>query len=179
MNNLEIADVVKRLPKLYKQVQCLKKEIAELDSINSIDSFVLNGTNLDLTFTDANGQSTLSANIATLQQLEIKDNVLNYNELATITNPDLYQFAYVRESQGASWLPGSLGGSYYGSGLYMWNGTEWIEDDTDVFNQLQQLIDNLNLEIQQRINNYNLLDNRITTLENEEHILFETLPNLP
>lgn len=150
------------------------------DNVKSIDSFSLNGSDLTLTFTTKKeGVKTLTQSLFTFQEAEIKDNVQNYNELLTIVSPDNNQFAYVRESQGTAWLPGSAGGTYYGAGLYMWNGTEWIEDDTDIFNQLEVLINNLNLEIQERINNYNLLDNRITNLENEDHILFLTLPNLP
>ena len=137
------------------------------DKILSIDSFLLNGSDLSITFTTKNqGSVTYSQSLFQLEEAEIKDNVLNYSDLINIQNPNLHQFAYVRESQGTSWLPGTIGGSYYGSGLYMWNGTEWIEDDTEVFNQLETLISNLNLEIQQRIDNDNVLDNRITVLEN-------------
>jgi hypothetical protein len=66
----------------------------------------------------------------------IEYNVLNYNELLTIPDPDLYVFAYVRESQGTKWLPGTIGGTYYGSGLYMWDGLNWTEDDTGIFEEL-------------------------------------------
>lgn len=36
------------------------------------------------------------------------------------------EFYYVRNSQGTSWLPGSLGGTYYPSGVYYSTGTDWI-----------------------------------------------------
>jgi len=35
------------------------------------------------------------------------------------------QFYWCSSSQGTSWLPGSLGGTYYNSGLYYSNGTNW------------------------------------------------------
>lgn len=34
-------------------------------------------------------------------------------------------YFWVSESQGTWWLPGSLGGTYYNSGLYYSNGTSW------------------------------------------------------
>ena len=34
-------------------------------------------------------------------------------------------FYWVESSQGTSWLPGSLGGTYYNSGMYYSNGVSW------------------------------------------------------
>src|SRR5690606_35461434 len=36
------------------------------------------------------------------------------------------EFYYVQNSQGTSWLPGSLGGTYYPKGVYYSTGTDWI-----------------------------------------------------
>lgn len=149
------------------------------DNVKSIDSFSLNGSDLVLTVTTNKGVQVLTQSLFTLQETEIKDNVENYSELLNILNPKLNQFAYVRNSQGTPWLPGSIGGTYYASGLYIWDGVQWKEDDTDVFNQLEVLINNLNLEIQQRISSDNLLSSRVDVLENEPHLVFNSLPNLP
>lgn len=40
------------------------------------------------------------------------------------------QFWYVLHSQGTSWLPGTLGGTYYPDGTYYSTGTEWITNIT-------------------------------------------------
>ncbi len=50
----------------------------------------------------------------------------NYTEL--ITNyPIVFEGkkAFVYESQGTEWLPGSWGGNYYPAGHYIFNGVEW------------------------------------------------------
>ncbi len=50
--------------------------------------------------------------------------VANYSALpdpTTVTG----QFYWAEASQGTSWLPGSLGGTYYNAGMYYSNGTSW------------------------------------------------------
>lgn len=37
-------------------------------------------------------------------------------------------FYFVRNSQGTSWLPGSMGGTYYKAGLYYSDGVAWFVD---------------------------------------------------
>jgi len=50
--------------------------------------------------------------------------VANYSALPDPTTvPD--KFYWVSNSQGTAWLPGSLGGTYYNSGLYYSNGVTW------------------------------------------------------
>lgn len=51
----------------------------------------------------------------------------NYTDLSTNFPAALYtnQYAEVINSQGTSWLPGSLGGTYYSKGFYKSNGTTW------------------------------------------------------
>ena len=65
----------------------------------------------------------------------IRYNVLNYSALATLT-PNTGEFAYVQNEQGTKWLPGTLGGTYYASGLYYYTGTTWINDLTSIAAQL-------------------------------------------
>jgi len=50
--------------------------------------------------------------------------VANYSALPDPTTVS-GQFYWCSSSQGTSWLPGSLGGTYYNSGLYYSNGTTW------------------------------------------------------
>ena len=50
--------------------------------------------------------------------------VANYSALPDPTTVSGL-FYWVSNSQGTKWLPGSLGGTYYNSGLYYSNGTTW------------------------------------------------------
>lgn len=51
--------------------------------------------------------------------------VSNYSTLPTgLPSGSL---AYVENSQGTAWLPGSFGGTYYPSGFYSFNGTTWVQ----------------------------------------------------
>lgn len=50
--------------------------------------------------------------------------VANYSALPDPTTVS-GKFYWVSNSQGTKWLPGSLGGTYYNSGLYYSNGTTW------------------------------------------------------
>lgn len=51
--------------------------------------------------------------------------------------------AYVYNSQGTVWLPGTLGGTYYPNGIYLFDGVNWISSRNAISNQLQTLIDNV------------------------------------
>lgn len=50
--------------------------------------------------------------------------VTNYSALPDPTTVP-GQFYWCEASQGTKWLPGSLGGTYYNSGMYYSNGTSW------------------------------------------------------
>lgn len=50
--------------------------------------------------------------------------VANYSALPA-ANTASGQFYWCSAAQGTSWLPGSLGGTYYNSGMYYSNGTTW------------------------------------------------------
>lgn len=50
--------------------------------------------------------------------------VANYSALPDPTTVS-GKFYWCSASQGTSWLPGSLGGTYYNSGMYYSNGTTW------------------------------------------------------
>lgn len=153
---------------LKRDVILAKDKLEEIENIQNITGLSLSGNSIRLDFVNNDGTlGFVEQDLFNLQESEIKYNVQNYTELLTVTAQSLYDFAYVRESEGVQWLPGSLLGTYYGSGLYMWNGTSWIEDDTEVFSQLETLISNINLEIQQRISSDNALGVRIDDLDHE------------
>ena len=48
----------------------------------------------------------------------------------SLLNPGttLNEIAYVRFEEGIRWLPGTIGGTYYPAGWYLWTGTEWVSD---------------------------------------------------
>ncbi len=50
--------------------------------------------------------------------------VANYSALPAVATV-IGQFFWCSASQGTSWLPGSLGGTYYNAGLYYSNGVTW------------------------------------------------------
>ena len=52
----------------------------------------------------------------------------NRTDLLTKTGMVSGDLAYVEESEGTQWLPGSGGGTYYPAGLYLYNGTNWVSD---------------------------------------------------
>lgn len=66
----------------------------------------------------------------------------NYTDLvSTYPTATIGDVAYVYNSQGTAWLPGSLGGTYYPNGVYVFNGTTWVSDRNAISNELQNLID--------------------------------------
>lgn len=72
--------------------------------------------------------------------------VENYDDLvATATNPQVNEFAYIKNSQGTAWLPWNMGGTYYPSGTWFYTGTEWINDKSQIALELY----NNNLDISQ------------------------------
>jgi len=55
---------------------------------------------------------------------KIYPQVTNYDALPVASTENGHLF-WVQNSQGTSWLPGSLGGTFYPSGIYYSNGTTW------------------------------------------------------
>jgi hypothetical protein len=47
------------------------------------------------------------------------------------------RFAYVLNSEGTKWLPGSIGGSFYGAGWYYDTGSVWSNKNDEIFEGLQ------------------------------------------
>ena len=122
-----LTDSILSIPKLQCEINEIKKLLDNTNGTSGIISIDSVSFNIDgkliIYYTDTNGSQTIETD--TIEKFIIKYNVLNYTELLTIT-PELYDYAYVRESQGTKWLPGFLGGIYYPNGLYYYNGTEWL-----------------------------------------------------
>lgn len=55
--------------------------------------------------------------------------VANYSALPPANTATGKTYAVLNE-QGTSWLPGSLGGTYYNKGLYYSNGVDWVYNST-------------------------------------------------
>lgn len=55
------------------------------------------------------------------------DVIIVVSNYSALPNPTTVpgKFYYVNESQGAKWLSGSLGGTYYPKGIYYSNGADW------------------------------------------------------
>lgn len=63
-----------------------------------------------------------------------------FSDIPTVaTNPKLNELAYVRISEGTKWLPGSMGGTFRASGIYFYDGTNWVSDRTDISNSLEKV----------------------------------------
>jgi hypothetical protein len=66
----------------------------------------------------------------------------NYTDLltktGTYTNGDL---AYVYNDEGTKWLPGTIGGSYYPDGTYVYSGTTWTSNRNAISVELNSLPD--------------------------------------
>lgn len=60
--------------------------------------------------------------------------VANYSLLVDGTTDG--ELAYVQTSEGTAWLPGTLGGTYYPAGIYLWAGGQWTSDRNAIANQL-------------------------------------------
>ena len=55
--------------------------------------------------------------------------------------------AYVENAEGTKWLPGTLGGSYYPKGIYIYNGAAWESDRNAIVEQLEKnraIVDTVN-----------------------------------
>lgn len=64
----------------------------------------------------------------------------NYDALLIeYPNPVQFEFVYVMNSQGTAWLPGSVGGTYWGAGLYIYDGVKWVLDKDEIHLALSAL----------------------------------------
>ena len=74
--------------------------------------------------------------------------VANYSSLVDGTADG--ELAYVQTSEGTAWLPGTLGGTYYPAGIYLWAGGEWTSDRNAIVNQLETSKRNSEIRVTQQ-----------------------------
>lgn len=105
-------------------------------------------------WTDAGGipYASLAALQADLEEIFFLNNgALNfsfaantYNDLIALApTASMGSLAYVYNSQGTAWLPGTLGGTYYPDGIYFYTGTGWVSSRNAIAGELQSLIDSV------------------------------------
>lgn len=65
----------------------------------------------------------------------------NYTDLTTTLPAGISgRFAFVLNDQGTNWLPGSVGGTYYGAGWYYDTGSVWSNKNDEIFEGLDKAI---------------------------------------
>tara|TARA_R110000851_G_scaffold222414_1_gene375264 strand:+ start:5620 stop:6249 length:630 start_codon:yes stop_codon:yes gene_type:complete len=101
---------------------------------------------------------TLYCRVDDLEKTRIKYTVENYAELLVVTGQRVNTFAFVLNSQGTPWLPGSLGGSYYGKGLYIWTGDMWVSSNID----LNAALSDISADKVDKVVGYSLTKNDLT-----------------
>tara|TARA_R110002167_G_scaffold331706_1_gene538380 strand:+ start:21605 stop:22435 length:831 start_codon:yes stop_codon:yes gene_type:complete len=72
---------------------------------------------------------------------------INFNQKAAnfagfIDGTEVGQLAYATASQGTAWLPGTLGGTYYPAGWYVWDGADWVSDRDAIADQFNDILTN-------------------------------------
>ena len=69
-----------------------------------------------------------------------KGSFTDYSDLSTqLPTSNIGDFAVVENPTGTSWLPWTLGGTYYPQGTYYWDGTKWDTNVEKIVEELQEL----------------------------------------
>lgn len=147
-----MADYRRQIQLLGSQLCTVKGRVTVLENtsgalitqyIKDITNLTVVGNDLNITFTDQDDVVQVLTTTLPGSGSSFIPNIVvdNYNDLLLETGQSLFEFAEVRNSQGTSWLPGSLGGTYRAAGLYYWNGTSWIHDNDAILQGLQSVVD--------------------------------------
>jgi hypothetical protein len=90
----------------------------------------------------------------------------NYNDLiANETAGEAGRLFYLRSSQGTSWLPSTLGGTYYPSGAYLDTGSAFVSDRNAIVAELENIVNGV-----YNTNAYRLETSNYTATLNDYHI---------
>lgn len=120
-----ITDIQKRLDSLAYKICTVDREVDDLLTSEILEALrnanFPSGTNVYAT------QSDLFA-IGVGTNIFVTD---TYSSLPLASSNSGFYY-WVENSQGTSWLPGSLGGTYYPKGLYYSNGTTWVTVDSPI-----------------------------------------------
>ena len=104
--------------------------------VPEIGRIVYDTTNETERYYDGSSWQSMSGSSSSVGQ-----RAANYSSL---TNGSVNgELAYCNQAEGTQWLPGTIGGSYYPAGWYLWNGTIWTSDRNNIVNQLQLNVDGL------------------------------------
>lgn len=90
---------------------------------------------------NSSGGSTVPSGANTFKYL-----ATNYTALLSATSSlvvEVGTLAYVYNEQGTKWLPGTIGGTYYPNGFYVYDGSNWIADRNNIASQLQESINDI------------------------------------
>lgn len=79
------------------------------------------------------GRGNLGFNTASGGSGATTQTATNYSSL--VAGSTVGDIAYVYNSQGTPWLPGTIGGTYYPAGWYAWDGASWVSDRNAIANQ--------------------------------------------
>lgn len=104
----------------------------EIDGVQCVPSIATQDFNL---FLEELAKSFFFGNIA---GISISQKVASYNDL--IAGETAGEISYVEQSQGTRWLIGSLGGTYYPNGWYLWNGTLWVSDTNAIATAINETL---------------------------------------
>jgi hypothetical protein len=129
-------------------------------------------------FKTVNGQSITGTGDITITSNGFAGVATNYAALPAASSVS-GKFYFVQNSQGTKWLPGSLGGTYYGAGTYYSTGSAWItgvsafqaaQVDVDAGTITDQFVSPATLA--SRLTNYQLVTPTFKSLVNDPPIYF-------
>lgn len=92
----------------------------------------------------------------------------NYTDLTTsVPAGTAGRFAFVLNSQGTKWLPGSLGGTFYGAGWYYDTGSQWVSKNDEIYEELQAKQKQGFIDYNDATGDINLVADTWTTIPND------------
>jgi len=114
--------------------------VDEVEKVIRADATEIAISDLDTLFTELTENfffklSPKNANHSHLGNFDDYDDLTTQYPTATLGDQ-----AYVLNSQGTSWLPGGLGGTFYSKGIYVWTGVLWDSNLDDISAALQDTI---------------------------------------
>jgi hypothetical protein len=116
----------------------------------------------------------------------IEQIALNYSALRDGSKEGA--LAFVENSQGTSWLPYTIGGTYYPKGWYIWDGAQWITSRSNVAEALDaasgtgSILQGDNISLLNNDAGYTTFDGNYNSLTNKPTLFdgdYDNLTNKP